>query len=276
MKARMIAYRHQDSPIHRLGGAAKLAFFALWSVTAMMTYDTRALAFMLLLAVAAFAVSKVKFADYGFVLYLILFFFLLNHIAIFLFSPLEGVKIYGTRHDLLHLAGRYWVTKEQLFYQFNIALKYMTVIPMALLFILTTHPGEFASSLNRIGISYRIAYSVSIALRYIPDIQRDFQNISHSAQARGIDISRKEKLLKRLKNIVGILMPLILTSVQRIETVSAAMELRGFGRGRSRTWYNARPFRASDYAAVALAVVIAAATAWLTFRDGSRFYNPFH
>lgn len=275
MKVKMLAYTHQDSLIHQLSGTSKLIFFVLWSVTAMISFDTRVLIAMLIFGLIIFRLSKVPFRDYSFVLYLILFFFLLNHLAIFAFSPLEGVKIYGTRHDLLPIAGYYVITAEQLFYQMNIVLKYLTVIPIALLFILTTDPGEFASSLNRIGVNYRIAYSVSIALRYIPDIQRDFQNISFSAQARGIDISRKEKLFKRIKNVVGILMPLILTSVARIETISAAMELRGFGQKKKRTWYKGRPFATGDIVVVAIIILLAIGSAWLTFQDGSRFYNPF-
>lgn len=275
MKVRMLSYTKQDSPIHRLTGAVKLVFFVGWSITAMITYDTRSLLVMLLLSLIFFKVSKVRFGDYSFVLYLILFFMLLNQVAIFLFSPLEGVKIYGTTHEWLHIAGRYTVTAEQVFYQFNILLKYGTVIPMALLFLLTTDPSEFAASLNRLGVSYRIAYAVSIALRYIPDIQRDFHNISFAAQARGIDMSRKEKLGRRIKNAVAVIMPLILTSLQRIESISAAMELRAFGHGPKRTWYKARPLAWSDYAAVAIIVVIAAGATLVTFYDGSRFYNVF-
>ncbi|RUT33551.1 energy-coupling factor transporter transmembrane protein EcfT [Paenibacillus zeisoli] len=275
MNTRMLTYTKLDSPVHRLTGFTKLVFFIIWSVTAMITYDTRCLLAMLLIGLAAFRLSKVPFRDYSFVLYLILFFFALNHLAIFIFSPLEGVRIYGTQHDIFHIAGRYTVTWEQLFYQLNIALKYTAVIPMALLFLLTTDPSEFAASLSKVGVNYRIAYSVSIALRYIPDIQRDYQNISFSAQARGLDISRKEKLPRRIKNMISILMPLILTSVERIEKISAAMELRGFGHKPSRTWYKSRPFNMLDYAALLLIVVIGVVTAMVTFYDGSRFYNPF-
>ncbi|MEK3749341.1 energy-coupling factor transporter transmembrane component T [Paenibacillus sp. FSL E2-8871] len=275
MKATMLTFTKQDSPIHRLTGATKLILFIVWSVTGMITYDTRCLIVMLLFSLIAFRVSKVQFQDYAFVLYFILIFFVLNHIAIFIFSPLEGVKIYGSRHDIVHLVGRYTVTYEQLFYQLNIALKYAVVIPMALLFLLTTNPSEFAASLNRIGVNYKIAYSVSLALRYIPDIQRDYENISFSAQARGIDISRKEKLPKRLKNIISILMPLILTSIERIENISTAMELRGFGTNRKRTWYSSRPFSRNDYIALILFALIAISSTVITFYDGSRFYNIF-
>ncbi|OBZ08400.1 hypothetical protein A8L34_24130 [Bacillus sp. FJAT-27264] len=275
MKVKMLSYTDLDTPIHRLTGASKLLFFVLWSVSAMITYDTRVLVVMLLFSLFAFKISRVPFQQYAFVLYFILAFFVLNHLAIFLFSPLEGVSIYGTRHDIFHIAGRYTVTWEQLFYQLNIALKYAVVIPMALLFLLTTDPSEFAASLNRIGVNYRIAYSVSLALRYIPDIQRDYENISFSAQARGIDTSRKEKLLTRLKNIGSILFPLILTSVERIDKISTAMELRGFGRGSKRTWYSLRPFTKSDYIVLALIILVAIASAVITFYDGSRFYNIF-
>ncbi|KAA1179233.1 energy-coupling factor transporter transmembrane protein EcfT [Paenibacillus sp. B2(2019)] len=271
----MLTFTKQDSPIHRLTGATKLILFIVWSVTGMITYDTRCLIVMLLFSLIAFRVSKVQFQDYAFVLYFILIFFVLNHIAIFIFSPLEGVKVYGSRHDIVHLVGRYTVTYEQLFYQLNIALKYAVVIPMALLFLLTTNPSEFAASLNRIGVNYKIAYSVSLALRYIPDIQRDYENISFFAQARGIDISRKEKLPKRLKNIISILMPLILTSIERIENISTAMELRGFGTNRKRTWYSSRPFSRNDYIALILFALIAISSTVITFYDGSRFYNIF-
>lgn len=275
MKATMLTFTKQDSPIHRLTGATKLILFIVWSVTGMITYDTRCLIVMLLFSLIAFRISKVQFQDYAFVLYFILIFFVLNHIAIFIFSPLEGVKVYGSRHDIVHLVGRYTVTWEQLFYQLNIALKYAVVIPMALLFLLTTNPSEFAASLNRIGVNYKIAYSVSLALRYIPDIQRDYENISFSAQARGIDISRKEKLPKRLKNIISILMPLILTSIERIENISTAMELRGFGTKSKRTWYSSRPFSKNDYIALSLFALIAISSTVITFYDGSRFYNIF-
>ncbi|MEW4372276.1 energy-coupling factor transporter transmembrane component T family protein [Paenibacillus kandeliae] len=275
MSTKMLTYTNQNTPIHRLTGVSKLIFFVLWALTAMIIYDTRCLLVMFVIAIIIFAVSKVPFATYSFVLYLILIFFLFNQIAIFLFSPLYGVELYGTRHDIVHLFWRYTLTWEQLFYQFNVALKYAVVVPIGLLFLLVTDPSEFASSLNKIGISYKVSYAVAIALRYIPDIQQDFQNISFSAQARGIDISRKEKLGKRLKNIVSILLPLILTSVERIEKISTAMELRGFGRKKKRSWYKSRPFRKGDYVALGLIAVITVVSFAVTFADGSRFYNIF-
>jgi len=233
----MLTYIKKDSPIDKLTGATKLICFIFWTLAAMLTYDTRVLIGMLIFSLIIFKVSKIEFKEVSFIVYFILFFLLLNDLAIFIFSPYEGVNIYGTRHDIFHIVGPYTLTWEQLFYEFNVTLKYLSVIPMALLFILATNPSEFAASLNKIGVSYKISYSVSIALRYIPDIQREYHDISFAQQARGIDMSKKEKLGKRIKNISSVLMPLIFSSLDRIENISTAMELRAFGKNKKRTWY---------------------------------------
>lgn len=271
----MIGYSDIDSPIHKLTGASKLIALIIWAVASMITYDTRVLLGMFVISIIVFKISKVKFKQVSFVLYFILIFLLLNNIAIFIFSPYEGVQIYGSRNDLFKIAGPYTVTAQQLFYQFNITLKYFSIIPMALLFMVATNPSEFAASLNKIGVSYKIAYSVSIALRYIPDVQRDYQDISFAQQARGIDMSKKEKLTKRIKNSASILMPLIFSSLDRIEAISSAMELRAFGSNKKRTWYNGRPFKLGDYINILVVSIILIIAIMATISNGGRFYNPF-
>ena len=116
---------------------------------------------------------------------------------------------------------------------------------------------------------------MSLALRYIPDIQREYHDISISLQARGVEMTKKEKSLKRLKNIVTILFPLIITSMARIETVSNAMELRSFGKNKKRTWYEARPFRPADIAVIVVCALLLVLSISLSFVNKGRFYNPF-
>ena len=194
---------------------------------------------------------------------------------VYVFSPEHGVSIYGTRTVLFTIAGPYTVTAEQLFYHLNLVLKYLASIPVLLLFVCTTDPSEFAASLNRIGVSYKVSYSVALALRYIPDIQRSYHDISQSQQVRGIEMSKKEPLVKRLKAASAILIPLILSSMDRIEVISNAMELRGFGKGRTRTWYRARKFRAADIACMALCALLLVVAVMDTVVRGTRYFNPF-
>lgn len=274
-KIAVMSYIKRKSPVHELTGTTKLVFFLVWSVAAMITYDTRVLVGMLIGAVVIFKISRVKFKEVSFVMYLVAIFLLMNNLFVYLFSPEYGTTLYESRDVLLTIAGPYTITLQQLFYHLNMTMKVICVIPVALLFIACTNPSEFAASLSSIGVSYRIGYSVSLALRYIPDIQRDYTNISQAQQARGISLSGKDKLFVRVKNSVAILLPLILSSLQRIETVSNAMELRGFGKKNKRTWYVQRKMKKADWIALGIAIVILAIDLIVTFWDGSRYLNPF-
>lgn len=274
-KVAILSYLERNSLVHKLTGTTKLIFFLAWSVAAMVTYDTRVLICMLIGSVVIFKISKVKFKDVSVVLGLALVFLLMNNLFVYLFSPEYGVGLYESRTLLFTIAGRYTVTLQQLFYHLNMSLKVLCVVPVALLFIACTDPSEFAASLASIGVSYRVGYSVSLALRYIPDVQREYHNISQAQQARGIDLSGRDKFFTRLKNSIAILLPLVLSSLNRIETVSNAMELRGFGKNKKRTWYVQRKMKKADWITLFLAVLILVLDFVITFWDGSRYYNPF-
>ena len=271
----LLEYIEKDSIIHRLNGAAKLICFLLWTIAIMLTYDTRLLVFLTVLGFILFKVSKIKFKEIKIVFYLISIFLILNLLMIFLFSPLEGTKIYRTQHDIFKIFGNYVVTQEQLFYEFNIFIKYFSVIPVGLLFVITTHPSEFASSLNRIGVPYKFSYAVSIALRYIPTVQEDFITISKAQQAKGIDISKNVKLATRIKNISYTLLPLIFSSLDKIDVISNAMVLRGFGKKNKRTWYQARKMKTSDIVAILVTAVFVVIALVLIKVNNGRFYNIF-
>jgi energy-coupling factor transport system permease protein len=227
---RILSYINGSSPVHTLTGATKLIVFLLWSILVMMSFHTPLLAALAVLGIVLFAVSGIRFSDISFIIKMMIIFLCLNLIAVYLFAPEQGVEIYGTRHIIVKGTGRFTLSAEQLFYEFNIFLKYLTIIPPAILLIVTTHPSEFAASLNRIKIPYTAAYAVSLALRYIPDVQRDFETISQAQQARGLELSKKASPVKRLKRTVPLLLPLIFSSLDRIDIVSRAMELRGFGK----------------------------------------------
>lgn len=271
----LLGYLPNTTPIHRLNGASKLICLILLSVACMTTYDIRFLLFMCAFSVLLFALSKIRWRQISFVVKFILIFSLLNILAVYIFAPEYGVELYGSRTVLWEGIGRYTITSEQLFYEFNLILKYICTIPLALVFLLTTNPSEFASSLNRIGVSYKISYSVALALRYIPDIQEDFFNISQAQQARGYEMSKKGKLFSRLKGTARIVLPLIFSSLERIEVISTAMELRRFGKSKKRTWYAEKPYHTSDYFAVAIALILTIISFTLIYLNGSRFYNPF-
>lgn len=271
----ILSYLPRGSVVHKLTGTTKLIVFLLFSVATMVTYDTRVLVVFLVMSLAIFKISWVRYRDVKFILWMAFVFLVLNNLFVYLFKPEYGVEIYQSRTLLVQLIGPYTFTAQQLFYHLNMTLKVVVVIPLALVFILCTDPSEFAASLASIGVSYRIGYAVALALRYIPDVQRDYHNINQAQQARGVDISGKDKLMDRLKGSANILLPLILGSLNRIEVISNAMELRGFGKNKRRTWYAKRPFATRDWVVLVLGTVISVGSLIFTFWDGNRYYNPF-
>ncbi|OJG80637.1 cobalt transporter [Enterococcus pallens] len=261
--------------IHHLNATAKLVFLLLVSVACMTTYDTRYLLIVSVFSLFLFKLANIKWHQISFVMKFIFFFSVLNLLAVYIFEPEYGVHLYGSRHVILEGIGRFTLTQEQLFYLFNLVLKYFCTIPLALVFLLTTNPSSFAASLNKIGLSYKISYAVSLALRYIPDIQEDFFSISQAQQARGFEMSKKGKLSQRLKGTGQIVLPLIFSSLDRIETISTAMELRRFGQKKKRTWYVDQPFKNKDYLLMLSSVLLFAVSLLLFRVNGGRFYNPF-
>lgn len=275
MAGKLLTYAPKNTWIHRLSGFSKLLFFLLWTLTGMLTYDTRVLVFMLVFSFVIFAMSKTEWKQVGTVFKFILLFLCLNLIFIFVFSPYQGTEIYGSKTVLLPLAGHYAITKEQLFYEFNVMLKYFTVAPVVLMFIVTTNPSELAASLNKIGVSYNISYALAIAMRYVPDVQSDFTKIRHAQEARGIEMSGKASLPERIKRMSAIIFPLLFSSMERIDVVSNAMELRGFGKYKKRTWYMAKKLDRNDYLTIGFVLIFMVAALAITYADGNRFYNPF-
>lgn len=276
MKLKTFSYNQLDTFVHRLSGLSKLVCFLLLTSAIMFTYDTRVIIGVLILSYIMILVSKIRFSQIKVMLIYVGIFLLFNFILTFLFSPQYGVEIYGTRHELFKIAGPYVMTAEQLFYQVTKFLKYLSVIPLGIIFILTTNPSEFASSLNGIGVSYRVCTSLALTLRYFPDVAADYNTISLAQQARGIEMSAKASLIDRLKRTASILIPLIMTTMERIDIISNAMDLRGFGKHPKRTWYMKKPLKKADYLAMAVSLIVLLISLYVRFFiNHSIYWNPF-
>ncbi|MCX6065385.1 MAG: energy-coupling factor transporter transmembrane component T [Chloroflexi bacterium] len=276
MKAKLFSYNSIDTPIHRLSGLTKLICFLFLTFAVMFSYDIRMILGVMVFSLAVLKLSRIRFSQIRLMVLYVLVFLITNALISFFFSPEQGVGIYGTRHNIVNLFGATKLTWEQVFYQVTKFFKYASVIPLGIIFLLTTNPSEFASSLNGIGVNYKAAFAVALTLRYFPDIQRDYHDISLAQQARGLDLSHKAKFSDRFKNSLLIVIPLIFSSLDRIELISNAMDLRGFSKSKTRTWYTSRKLVRSDYLALAISALIFIATVAVSvFINHSRFYNPF-
>ncbi|HEM3076537.1 energy-coupling factor transporter transmembrane component T family protein [Streptococcus suis] len=272
---KLIGYHPGTGLIHSLSAVSKLLFFLIVSILAMITYDTRLILFIAVFSLALFKMSGIRYKEISLVLILTIIFAAMNALMVHLFAPRYGVELYGADTPLLSGLGVYSLTSQQAFYLVNLLLKYFCTVPLAIIFLMTTHPSQFASSLNQIGVSYKVAYAVSLTMRYIPDIQEEFYTIRMSQEARGLELSRKGKLMDRIKGNLSLVIPLIFSSLERIDTISTAMELRRFGKNKKRTWYTQQPLQRIDYAVLLFILALVVVTIYLFFINQGRFYNPW-
>ena len=276
MKAKLFDYIERDNFIYRLSGLTKLVGFFCMTFAVMFSYDIRFISCVFVFSLVLIRMADITFSQIRIMLIYVIIFLVINFVLTFLFSPLYGTEIYGTRHDLFSFGGRYVLTEEQLLYQITKTLKYASVVPLGIIFFLSTNPSEFAASVNRIGLPYKAAFAFSLTLRYFPDLIRDYENIAAAQQTRGLDLSKKEKVSRRMKNVMNIFIPLVFSTLDRIDTISNTMDLRGFGKEKRRSWYAARPLKKGDVVSIVLcAGVFVLSLCISVFINHSRFFNPF-
>lgn len=263
------------SLFHRMDGAVKLVLFIAWTVLAFMFMDLRVFAVMLVAGVIMLICSGVPFRKMAFLFGLMILFSIINGLFILFITPTFGTRLTGTDTPAIPV-GYAVINRETLFYVLTLSAKYLTLLPITLLCLFTTMPSAFAASLNRVGVPYKMAYSVSIALRYIPDLVAEFRSTLHSMEARGMGISKEDgSLAKRLSNLSAVVVPVLQSALHRIDSVTNAMELRGFGTGKKRSWYSGSDMTAADWTVTGLALLALAAGIWLRSRGLDRFWYPF-
>ncbi|MFH1512144.1 MAG: energy-coupling factor transporter transmembrane component T [Bacillota bacterium] len=276
MRQALFSMQKLDTPIHKLSGLTKLICFMLLTGAVMFSYDIRVILCVMAFSFVMLKLSRITFRSIRLMVVYVGAFLVINAVLTFLFAPRYGTEIYGTQTVWFTLFGSYAVTSETLFFILTKMIKYASVIPLGMIFLMTTDPSELAASLSSVGVPYKAGFAFALTLRYFPDVQREYRNISQAQQARGLEMSGKAKPKDRFVRAISIILPLILSTMDRIDTITNAMDLRGFGKYKKRTWYVKRPLTRADILALFVSAVLLLCTiAVSVFVNHSRFYNPF-
>ena len=83
---------------------------------------------------------------------------------------------------------------------------------------------------------HEIALIMSIALRFIPILTEETGRIMNAQKARGADFE-SGGLLKRVKAITPILIPLLISAIRRADELGDAMDARCYSGSKNRTKY---------------------------------------
>ncbi len=101
--------------------------------------------------------------------------------------------------------------------------------------MLTDGIERLLSPFGKIGIPHHeIAMMMSIALRFIPTLLEETDKIIKAQTARGADFE-SGNILRRVKAMVPILIPLFISAFRRADELATAMECRCYKGGKGRT-----------------------------------------
>ncbi len=145
-----------------------------------------------------------------------------------------------------------YITEEGIFQGVFYTLRIAILVVLANLLTLTTSPmsltdgiERFLSPFKRIGIrSHEIAMMLSISLRFIPILIEEADRIRKAQISRGG--SFEGNILKKIKSIVSLIVPLFLSTFRRANDLALAMDARCYRGGVGRTSYNILRFTWTD------------------------------
>lgn len=144
-----------------------------------------------------------------------------------------------------------------------IFLRFVLIICMSTLMTLTTPPLQIAdamesvlSPLKRFGVPvHEISLMLSIALRFVPTLMDEAQQIMNAQRARGVEFG-EGNLLEQMKAILPILIPLFVSSLNRALDLATAMEARGYQGAEGRSKYRILHYTQKDVVATIMFIFL--------------------
>ena len=167
-----------------------------------------------------------------------------------------------TPGEVLVKLGFLKITKEGLILAGRMGLRLVYLILGSSIMTLTTTPNQLTDGLerllkplNKIHVPvHEIAMMMSIALRFIPILLEETDKIMKAQIARGADFEGGN-LIKKVKNMVPLLVPLFVSAFRRANDLALAMEARCYHGGVGRTQMKPLRYARRDYGAYAVLMV---------------------
>ena len=239
-------YYPVDSAIHRLDPRVKLFGTMVFLISLFITDNfigyIPALAFL----VSVIVLSKVPFK------------FMVKGMRAILFLLLFSVicNLFMARGDVVFSFWKLSITKQGIKTAGFMAIRLSFLVIGSSIMTLTTTPNHLTDGLEK-GLSFMkifkvpvhdIAMMMSIALRFIPILVEETDKIMKAQMARGADFE-SGNIVKKVKSLIPLLVPLFVSAFRRANDLAMAMEARGYRGGDGRTKMKPLKYHANDAAA---------------------------
>lgn len=149
-------------------------------------------------------------------------------------------------------------------YSLAMALRFLVLVESFSVFFLTTSPDHLSLALEQSHVPYEFTFAFTTAVRFVPVLAEEAQTIMDAQKARGLELERGN-FLKRVRNYIPILIPLIVSAIRRSLELAEAMESRGWGATKNRTNLYVLKMKAGDFALIAISIVLVAVGVYVHF-----------
>ncbi|HKT21894.1 MAG TPA: energy-coupling factor transporter transmembrane component T, partial [Nitrososphaerales archaeon] len=187
-------------------------------------------------------------------------------LLIVIIGGINGIFLFAFPGPGSHVIAQYWiftVTVEGISGAAAATLKLLSVATATLTMVFTTDPSLYGPSLAKLGVPYKGAYVFDLAMRYLPAYANDLETTLNAQMARGYRTKGGKNVLATIINTVPLIVPVSINAMLSVYEVADAMELRGFGAKKQRTWFRTVGFGRLDYAVIGLTAVFFVAFIYL-------------
>lgn len=256
MKAAIAQYYPGRSVLHRLDPRSKFIAVSALAVALFVRDSFAGLAVFAAAGVVAYALSGVPAAWFWRAFRPLLWLIGLTFLAQVLFAP-------GEPFFSIWFIDLSWRGLELAAF---LSLRLVVLVLIGSVLTLTTPPIALTDGLAWLGRPLRrlrvptdeLALMVTIALRFIPTLLVELDQIMRAQRARGADF-RGGGPLRRARALVPVLVPLFILSFRRADDLALAMEARCYRPGVVRTRLHPLRARAADAVLLALTAAVIAA-----------------
>ena len=257
-------YLPTGSPLHHTDPRIKLAAGVLLVAAVTATSSLAGLALALGLVIVGFVVARIpiRYALSG-VKPMIPFLILLALLQILAIPQNDQNTTVLWRWSFIVLTVRDLIAAVLLLLKFAVLLWGISLLSFTTTTTELTHGTEhLLRPLQRIGLpAHEFALIVNIALRFVPLLAQETERLMKAQASRGADFGggRRLNFIQRMRKLLPLLVPLILSTLQRAEDLILAMEARCYTGGKGRTHLIHLQAQKSDYLVLALVTLILAA-----------------
>ena len=165
--------------------------------------------------------------------------------------------IFLTNFIVAFIGAGYVFTAKSLENALAMTVRFIVLVESFSVFFLTTSPDHLGLALEQTHVPYELVFAFTTAVRFVPVLAEEAQTIMDAQKARGLELERGN-FLKRIRNYIPILIPLIVSAIRRSLELAEAMESRAWGATKKRTNLYVLRMHKGDVALVAITVGVIA------------------